>query len=178
MLVKWSERNERNPISLSEKLSEKGVNCLYHFTDKNNLDNIKKKGLCPRNELKEDEFIAGGNEWSVTADDNCGLDAFVHLCLFRNHPMKYQREREGKEFVWLKINLDVLDFPGVKYTNGVSNKSGVQLLSEEDAISCYDFEAMGRIDFDIDGNQQRKSMVEKYEILVPSVIPWDMIRIS
>lgn len=43
MLVKWNERNEMNPISLSEKLRKKGVNCLYHFTDKNNLGNIYKE---------------------------------------------------------------------------------------------------------------------------------------
>lgn len=92
--------------------------------------------------------------------------------------MEYQREQEGKEFVWLKIDLDVLNFPGVKYTKDVSNKSGVQLLSEEKAIAYYDFEAMDWIDFNIDGNLQRKRMVEKYEILIPCIIPWNMIRVS
>ena len=174
-----SEFRKEEFFSMKCKMIENGINCLYHFTDENNLNNIKEKGLCPRNKLSQNEFKSGGNDWSISSDNNLGLNEYVHLCLFKNHPMKYRLEKDSPErnFHWLAINLSVLDFENVKYTDDVSNKSGVRLLSENEAIRCYDFGAFSRLDFRIDENQQRRSKVEKYEILVPCVIPFYMIRI-
>lgn len=93
-----------------------------------------KNGLGPRTMLDGIDFAAGGNEWSIESDKNLGLDNYVHLCLFKNHPMKYLRENDDaakRNFKWMEIDLSVLDFLGVKYTLDVSNKSGVALLSEE-----------------------------------------------
>lgn len=174
-----SEFRKEEYLSMKNKMIKNGIICLYHFTDEDNLNNIKKKGLCPRNKLRQNEFKPGGNGWSISSDNNLGLNEYVHLCLFKNHPMKYRLKQDSpkRNFRWLEIKLDVLDFKNVKYTDDVSNKSGVRLLSENEAIRCYDFEAFSWLDFGINGNQQRRSKVEKYEILVPCVIPIYMIRI-
>lgn len=165
---------------MKQKLMEKEIPCLYHFTDERNIESIRKNGLLPKNMLDDIDFVPGGNEWSIKADKNLGLDRYVHLCLFKNHPMEYLRENndsDKRKFKWIEIDLSVLDFPGVKYTLDVSNKSGVALLSEQEALEQYDFEALPRLDFGVPGNQKRKTNVEKYEILVPCVIPTDLITI-
>ena len=71
--------------------------------------------------------------------------------------------------------LDVLNDTDILYCAEVANKSGAQLLTESEALETFDFEAMGYIPFDIDGNQKRKQQVEKYEILVPHIISVAMI---
>jgi len=73
--------------------------------------------------------------------------------------------------VWIKISLDVLDFSGVMFTNDVANKSGVELLANEEAKSNVDVEAIYKfIDFRIEGSQGRKCAAEKSQILVPDMI--------
>ena len=151
---------------------------LYHFTDKRNIEGIKKRGgLFSFNELediKTDEIFWGGNDWSHDADKMNGVDDYIHLCFIRNHPMEYQARQEGRiqETFWILVHKDVLHIKGVRYTNDVSNKAGVMLLTNKQAVEELDHEAIFTfIDFGIAGNLQRKQIAEKYEILIPRHVP-------
>ena len=167
--------NDSKPSMINE-LKKHGIRALYHFTDERNIPGIRKKGLCPRNLLDCSKIYTGGNDWSVNADDLFGLDKYVHLCLYKNHPMAFNLQKdETKSIAWLEIALDVLNDTDILYCAEVANKSGAQLLTESEALETFDFEAMGYIPFDIDGNQKRKQQVEKYEILVPHIISVAMI---
>jgi hypothetical protein len=66
---------------------------LYHFTDRRNLDFIRKHGgLHPYADLvkmKVNIPAPGGNQWSWDADTAKGLERYVHLCFRTNHPMEH-----------------------------------------------------------------------------------------
>ena len=106
---------------------------LYHFTDQRNLLSIKKHGILSfegANKFHISNIVTGGNDWSHDADGYSGLKKFVHLCFWSEHPMEYIARQAGRlqQTSFLKINPDVLNIMGVKFTNDVSNKSGVKLL--------------------------------------------------
>jgi hypothetical protein len=159
------------------------VTALYHFTDRRNLPLIRKLGglysLSKLREKKTEIPSPGGNDWSHEADECKGLDEYVHLCFKSNHPMEYVARQEGRlgESIFLCIDVEILRKKGVKFTADVSNKSGVQLYSIEEARDIIDFEVLyTRTNWRDPGVQERLQQAEKYEILVPDHIPRDLIR--
>jgi hypothetical protein len=59
----------------------------------------------------------------------------------------------------------------------VSNKSGVVPCTIEEARDIIDFEVLyTRTDWTDPAIQERLSQAEKYEVLVPKMIPLNMIR--
>jgi hypothetical protein len=96
---------------------------------------------------------------------------YIHLSFTSEHPMLFTAKKEGRipNPVLLKLKLDVVDIDGVRYTTDVSNKSGVELLTENEAINQIDFEGLRSNDF------ERKKTASKSEILVPKFIPLNMI---
>lgn len=157
------------------------VNCLWHFTDRKNYKSICEHGLLSWKELRRLRLVSvapGGNDWSHDADAMSGVDDFVHLSFSKQHPMLHVAKREGRitDPVWLKIDLSVLENCNVRYTNDVSNKSGVGLLDNNAAKDSIDLTALFTfLDFKVDGNQERKKTAEKSEVLVPTMISPDKI---
>lgn len=158
------------------------VHCFYHFTDARNLDSIRKaKGLFSLAELNRRKIPAvapGGNDWSHEADERVGVDEYVHLCLFSEHPMEYRARQEGRilEPRFLEINYSVLTFDGIRLTPDVSNKRGVELLTLAEACDTLDFEVIyDRTDWRDPDIQQRRLAAKKYELLVPKCVPLELI---
>lgn len=124
--------------------------------------------------------VPGGNDWSHEADASKGLDTYIHLCFRANHPMEYvARCREGRiqNSIFLEIDPAVLDFDGVLFTDDVSNKRGVEPRSLDEAEELIDFEVLGGdIDYKDQNELARLRQAEKCEILVPDLIPIDLIR--
>jgi hypothetical protein len=159
------------------------IKSLYHFTDQRNLPLIRElKGLWSAPSLKGAGHAVpapGGNEWSQTADVEFGVDDYVHLCFCTQHPMEFLARQEGRiqTSVFLDINPLILQKPGVLFTPGVSNKSGMSKHPIADARELIDFEVLySRTDWKDAAIQARRKTVEKYEILVPRHIGLDMIR--
>jgi hypothetical protein len=152
---------------------------IYHFTDKRNILGIKNyHGLLPRAMLNNISYVPGGNQWSINADNRSGMHKYIHLCFLNDHPMEYHARDEGRiDSVWLEISTDVLDLPGVMYCAGVSNQAGAKYLTAEEAIKVMDFKHLFNwTDFKIDGNMEQHNEAKKYEILVPTKIPIELIR--
>lgn len=156
---------------------------LYHFTDRRNLPVIKQHGgLIPMTELRRrkiDVPAAGGNEWSQDADGHFGMDKYVHLCFRSTHPMEYLARQDGRiqDSIFLEIHPSVLQWPGVMFTPDVSNKSGVCVHTIEQARAMIDYQVLyTRTDWSDPAIQQRLKQAEKYEILVPQLIPLNLIR--
>jgi hypothetical protein len=154
--------------------------CIYHFTDKRNIPEIKKNGgLIPRSMLEGNgvPHIPGGNQWSIDADNLSGMQNFVHLCFLNDHPMEYRAKEEGRiDSIWLAVSTIILDSPGVLYCASVANQSGAVYLTAEKAIKTMDFDHLfNRYDFKIDDNMARHNEAKKYEILVPFKIPIEFI---
>jgi hypothetical protein len=160
------------------------IPCFYHFTDVRNLPLIKAHGgLLPLAELGRRAIAipaAGGNEWSHDADERAGVDEYVHLCFFDNHPMEF-RAREEKRIGstrFLRIAADVILDPKVRFTADVSNKSGIPILTLQQAIQVMDFEIIyTQMDWWNDlALHTRRQAARKYEILVPKGIPLAKIK--
>jgi ssDNA thymidine ADP-ribosyltransferase DarT-like protein len=156
---------------------------LYHFTDRRNIPLIRQVGgLCPLAELAEKNVqipAPGGNEWSHDADKMKGLDKYVHLCFRPKHPMEYVARAEGRvgETIFLRIDREVLHWEGVRFTQDVSNKSGVESHSIEEAKNMIDFDVLyTRMEWRDKNIWQRLSQAEKCEILVPKCIPLKLIQ--
>lgn len=166
---------------MKNKIVGLGKSCIWHFTDKSNLESIKVHGLLSWSALVNKGVLPsapGGNEWSHDADKRASVDDYVHLAFTQGHPMLYIAQKDGriKNPIWLKICLDVLDFPGVRFTKEVANKAGVALLDNDEAKEAIDLEAMLKyIDFKVPGNQIRKREAEKGQVLIPGHIPIHLI---
>jgi len=155
---------------------------VFHFTDSRNVGNIiNQGGILSLKELKRrglDNVYWGGNNISHRLDRNNGMDDYVHLCFITNHPMEYTALNDGriKETKWIYISREVLKIDGVLFTNDIANGSGVEKLTNEQAVEQLDHEAIfDFVDFRIDGNRERKVAAERYEILVPKIVPLSLI---
>jgi hypothetical protein len=159
------------------------VTVLYHFTDRRNLALIRElAGLYPLDKLNEMGVkvpAPGGNEWSRSADELKGMGSYVHLCFRPTHSMEFMAKGAGRilESIFLHIHPEVLQWEGVRFTPDVSNKSGVQTYSIEEAKQMIDFQVLyTRTNWNDPKIQTRLQQAEKSEILVPQLIPLALIR--
>ena len=159
------------------------INSLFHFTDRRNLASIREHGgLLPLAELRRRGIpiaAPGGNDWSHDEDVRRGLDEYVHLCFRWTHPMEHFARSEGRisDTIYLNVHPEVLQWEGVLFTPDVSNKSGVQTYSIEEASDMIDYEVLyTRTDWRDPAIQARLSHAEKSEILVPGFIPLELVR--
>jgi hypothetical protein len=159
------------------------VTSFYHFTDRRNLTMIRELGglysLALLRGMKVQIPAPGGNEWSHDADGYKGLDKYVHLCFRANHPMLYRAMQDERIVVpiYLEIHPDVLKTDGVMYTQDVSNKTGVELLTLDEARERLDFEVLyTRTNWKDPDTQLRLQNAEKCELLIPDHVPLELIR--
>jgi hypothetical protein len=161
----------------------KRISFLYHFTDRRNLPLIRELGgLYPLSELVRkgvDVPAPGGNEWSRDADGMTGMNRYVHLCFRSTHPMEFIARDEGRiaDSIFLQVHPEVLQWEGVLFTPDVANKSGVQTYPIDQAAQMIDYEVLyTRTDWKNPAIQQRLKQAEKCEVLVPRLIPLELIR--
>jgi len=146
---------------------------LYHFTDTRNLPSIRQHGLLSTSKLKELGVTVpapGGNEWSLQQDERLGLDVYVHLCFFSEHPMEYVHRQSGhvQQTRFLRINPDVMSQAGVLITDAVANKVGVVPQSPEVALQTLDLEVIyERTDWRVPEIRDRLKLAKVYEVLIP-----------
>lgn len=154
---------------------------IWHFTDRSNIELIKEHGLLSFAELETRGVqipAPGGNEWSHDADKINNLDKYVHLTFIDEHPMLYRAKEDGriKNPIWLKIDVSVILIENVLFSADVSNKSGVNLLTAEQAAIEIDFEVLFTyMDWRDPVIQARRQNAKKSEILIPNMIPVDKI---
>jgi hypothetical protein len=167
---------------MNEIIKKFKVDGVWHFTDEANFESIiGQGGLLSFAELQRRGIAipaAGGNEWSHDADVHAGVQGFVHLAFIFNHPMLYRAKQDGRitRPYWLKIDPSVLTLSGVRFTCDVANKSGVKLLTPEEAITGIDWGVLfTRMDWSDPAIMARRQAAEKSEILVPNCVPLNKI---
>lgn len=167
-----------------EKLVEilvKNQACVYHFTDTRNLPSIREKGLLSMSELKRQQIenTPGGNQWSLDADRQSGMDQFVHLCFFRDHPMAYVAQQEGRiqNIRYLRIDPTIMLHEGAQITDRVSNKRDAVALPAKDMVQKIDWQVIyTRTDWKDPAIQARLKIAKVCELLIPCNVPSNMIR--
>ena len=100
-------------IDVRNHLSANKISYLYHFTDRRNLDSIRRYGglyswkYC----LDHNIIIAfpGGNDDSRNNDRRYQLEDYVRLSFCDDHPMKKRLLDSGYDLVLLKIKTDVAE---------------------------------------------------------------------
>lgn len=159
-----------------------GIQNIWHFTDRSNWNSIQQHGgllsLKKLNDRGIDIPMPGGNDWSHEADENRGLDKYVHLTFVSNHPMLYvaQQELRITNPIWLKIDVTVLMDLRVRFCSSVANGNGAKLLSHQEAVDEIDFEVLfTRMDWHNSEIHNRRNAAEKSEILVPDMVRLDKI---
>ena len=171
-------------MSNAEKLVEiltKRRNSFFHFTDTRNLKSIRENGLLSMRTIRERNFVIapGGNDWSLDADSRSGMDGFVHLCFFDEHPMEYLATKDGRiqESRFLKILPDVLLTEGTLITDMVANRADALPKPVEEMIEKLDLEVIyTRTDWKDPKIQARLKAARRCEILVPRLIPTKFIE--
>jgi len=151
-----------------EYLKENGINYFWHFTDKSNLESIRKYGIqslwfINHSGIKVKHY--GANELSHKIDYEKNLDLFVHLSFIKDHPMYWIAKKEGRivDPVWLKIDLKVLYLTEAYFSDTIANKNGANIYSFN-KIRILDFKDMFNDDFNI------KKEARKAEILVKRIV--------
>lgn len=167
----------------TDPFQQHSVKALFHFTDVENVPFIRKHGgLYSRLELQKRKIVVpkpGGNDWSKDADARIGGDRYVHLCLRNSHPMEYQAKKAGHigETLFLEIDPEVRNLPGVMYSHGVSNKAGISLISMKEALAQIDFPVLyTRTDWNDPAIKERLKLASKCEILIPDHVALKYIR--
>ena len=154
---------------------------LYHFTDEANFNSIDQRGLVSKELMRKEGWwpdAPGGNSLSWSLDTNRGVDPYVSLCMTTNHSMKFVAERDGrlKSARYLAISPSVLNTPGTKIAFGIANANGVEILPIAEALEKLDVEVLyARTNWSDPAIQLRLRVAEKFEILVPNVVPRNLI---
>ncbi|MGX5708304.1 DarT ssDNA thymidine ADP-ribosyltransferase family protein [Brucella lupini] len=156
---------------------------LYHFTDVRNIESIRQMGgLHPYSSLLRQSVdipAPGGNAWSHDSDQRMGVDSDIHLCFRPSHPMEQVARNDNRigQVTYLQIDPCVLFWPNVRFTPDVSNKAGVIPVPIGEAEQMLDFEVLySRTDWRDPAIMTRLKSAEKCEVLVPHVIPLNLIR--
>lgn len=160
---------------------------LYHFTDTKNLDSIRQHGALFSLEQTVKRGITitapGGDANSQLSDRSNGMDRYVHLCLRHAHPMEYRARTEGRiqQSVFIPVKAAVLDLPGVRFVPGMSNTRGISPLAIDEAIEQGQFAPSDLValydwtDWGVGDNYSRRVRAEKFEIIVPDMIPLELL---
>ena len=112
---------KQNAQLFREYLEENNVRFLFHFTDRQNVESIKKNGglfswkYCEEHNIQIEN--AGGDETSRFLDTKHKLEDYVRLSFCNDHPMAWRLKQNGSELVLLKIKVDVAWLQGTLFSD-------------------------------------------------------------
>ena len=159
-------------------LEDNKIDCFYHFTERSNLDNIKKGGgLFSWNFLKKNNIdsIFGGNELSHQLDRGLGLEDYVRLSFCEKHPMMFVAVNEGRiqDPIILEIDIEVAFLKGTLFSDMNANKTGHKRGGGIEDLKNVKFDVVKKIY----GNLEvLDKAYYQAEILVKTKIPIGYIR--
>jgi RNA:NAD 2'-phosphotransferase (TPT1/KptA family) len=166
----------------SDFIAKYSIRRFYHFTERANLDSIRKHGLLSLAELSrlqiQNVHFSSSPE-SRSVDSHYGLDDYVRLSFVDQHPMEYVAKKEGriKDSVFLPINCSVVLQDGIKVAGGVAYGHDVPIYELAEACEKLDFDIIYlRSDWKDPAIKARLMVARKYELLVPKCIPTTLIR--
>lgn len=157
----------------NEVLLEHGIRSLYHFTDRSNLESIKRHGAllswyyCQTNGI--DIPVPGGNQLSRELDTRKGLQDYVRVSFTRNHPMMFVQPIRSRDNIILEIDVEVVFWNKTMYANMNATRNEVKV---GDTLNDFN-----QIRFDLFQHPNHFGLEEferpyyQGEILVPTKIP-------
>ena len=120
-LQRVSHTMKPNAAVFRQHLTSNGVRYFYHFTDRRNLESIRRAGGLYSWRYCEEHNISipypGGDATSRSLDSRHGLSDYVRLSFCTDHPMKWVLEQKGYNMVLLKIKIDVACLEGTLFSD-------------------------------------------------------------
>lgn len=106
---------------IDKYLIDNGIECFYHFTEKENLESIRKNGgLLSHSKCLYDavQVNTKGNMLYLRGKDASQfLEDYTRLSFCKNHPLARKRMSEGANLVLLKISPMVATFEGTLFAD-------------------------------------------------------------
>lgn len=97
------------------------IKCLYHFTNRKNIDSIKRHGICSIDKLKQMNIQThfSSTFMSREIDKHKQMSNYVHLGYEKHHPMLFSALAEGRlyEYTILMVSLEVLLLKSTVYSD-------------------------------------------------------------
>lgn len=165
-------------------LHSKGITCFYHFTRVENIESIRKHGLCSLKTIEENHLnsITNGDPLSISLDKKKNTSGDVHLSFKPNYSMwdsvvrRYLKNQDEKnisddliiktreeKFVLLKVYLPVIFFPKVT----------ICPINSANRYAFFYFSVLKGLE-----NIDWEKNINEAEVLVPNRIPTDYIDFS
>lgn len=110
-----------NHIAIRNHLYANNVRYLYHFTDRRNIESIRRHGglyswnYCNTHNISIP--YAGGNSTSRSLDCRYNLEDYVRLSFCDDHPMTFRLSQDGYDLVLLKIKVDVAELEATLFSD-------------------------------------------------------------
>ena len=164
-----------NQNSYIDVLLDNGVKKLYHFTDRSNLDSIRKQGglyswdYMYRNKIPISR--QGGDQLSKMLDTRRGLQNYVRLSVCNNHPMMFHAKKEKRliEPVILEIDPAVVTWYQTLFADRNANSNEHLRGTSLEALKRIHFESCLKPNpFELDDNEKP---FYQAEILVWEFVP-------
>lgn len=177
-LSEASHTNKKNWEDIREYLRWNGVSCLYHFTDRSNIQSIKKHGGLFSWKYSEEHGIsiprAGGSELGRKLDERYNLEDYVRLSFCDDHPMAYRLKQEGYNLVLLKINVRVAWLQDTLFSDMNATDSAHHHGGTIEDLKLVDLKATKEHFVSQDSPSFKKHQAE---VLVKTFIPLEYITI-
>lgn len=157
-----SKRN--NWEEFKKLLEQNNITKLYHFTDRDNLENIIKNGGLYSWKDCEDRGInipkpggggPGSLSWSL--DKQAGLEHYVRVSFTANHPMMYVAMNEGRisNPVLLEIDPEVIYDENARYADRNATRNGAKIGGTVNDFKQIHFQTVkAKKHFDLDADEQ------------------------
>ena len=169
-----------NPQSVFEKemrdfFSKRGIESVWHFTDRSNLGSIEEYGLQSLHNIQKKKIEVerfGAESLSHDLDHRKKLDRFVHLAFIDDHPMFHVATKNRETIidpVWIEIDLSVVFQDKTLFSNMVANGTGAPIFSLEEVPKRINFAKMFDKDFEI-MKEARKAEILIYDSISPDNI--------
>lgn len=170
---------KRNWQLFQSIIDKYGIQRLYHFTDRDNLESIIKHGGLYSWKDCEDKGIIiakpGGSDQSRSLDKRDGLQNYVRVSFTPKHPMMFVAMSDGRisNPVVLEIDPAVVCWKETRYSDRNAAKTGAEVggdLADFERIHFSTIKAS--VVFDLDEEEQPYYQAE---VLVKNFIPLEYI---
>lgn len=170
---------KNNWKAYKEVIDSHHIDCLYHFTDRENLESIiQNGGLYSWADCEEKGITIakpGGSSTSRSLDSRDNLEHYVRVSFVKQHPMMFVAMNDNRisNPVVLKIDPKVIWQEGTKYADRNATKNGARVGSGLDDLKQIHFAAVkANKHFDLDEDEQPFFQAE---VLVKHFIPLECI---
>ncbi len=132
-------------MSIQEILNYHGINSIWHFTDRSNLNSIAEHGLVSLDTILKEKIEVsryGASHSSHEQDIRKGLHTCVHLSFIQDHPMYHMAKKDGRllDPVWIELDLSIMTSNNTLFSNMLANTYNATIFKDDQLEAMIDFD--------------------------------------